>query len=195
MYDISQVVTQIINHDYLAIIVFLLGLLTVVYLNRKRIIKAWLNVKTRYCINHLGLEQISNIKCPDGLGHYFKIDRLLLRHDGLSLLVYKKYPGKIFCADHIDEWTQMLGQKSFPFKNPLFELDYQIKAVSACFPNIPINGYLFFDHEAEFPKGHPQRVIHPQQIPEELNRTNRHEIDPLIMETWRTFKSMSKSTQ
>jgi len=192
MNDLSQVFPQLKNQQLLAIVVgLLLLLLLLIYLNRKRIGQAWMNMKTRYCLNHLGQEQVSSIKCPDGLGHNFTIERLVLRPEGISLLVYKQYPGKIFCADHIDDWTQMLGQKSYPFKNPLFELDYQINSISDCLPGIDINGYLFFDHHAEFPKGHPDRVIHTRNIPEELKRNKRHKIDSEVLTAWQKLKNLT----
>lgn len=192
MNDISQVITEIVNHQTLPYALILAALAFVALLNFKRIRLGWLNFKTRYCLNHLGLEQVSNITCPDGLGHDFTIDRLILRHDGISLLVFKQYPGKIFCADHIDNWTQMLGQKSYSFNNPLFELDYQLKAISSCIPGVPVNGFLFFDHLAEFPKGHPQRVIHPNSIPVSLKRNTLPPVEIPVMEAWEKFKAMTK---
>lgn len=161
------------------------------YLNRAGIKQSWLSFRTRYCLNHLGLEQLSNIRIPDGLDHYFTIDRLLLRHNGFTLLVYKKYPGRIFCADHIAEWTQMLGLKSYPFKNPLFELDYQVKTISTYLSGIPVNGYLFFDHTAEFPKGHPRQVMHPRLIPPELQRNNRHQVETKVMAEWKRLQALA----
>lgn len=189
MNDTSQVIHQILGHDYFPLWLILLGLLISFFINRKKLQAWWLNVKTQRCLNSLGADQILNINCPDGLGHYFNIDRLLLRQEGISLLIYKKYPGKIFCADRIDEWTQMLGQKSYNFKNPLFDLEYQIKALSTYFPGIDINGYLFFDHNAEFPKGHPERIIHPQQVPQELNCNDPSEVAPHVLEAWERFKA------
>ncbi|MDJ0834239.1 MAG: NERD domain-containing protein [Gammaproteobacteria bacterium] len=183
------------QHPATPYLVIILGLILILLINRRRLKARWLNFKSRYCLNRLGLEQLSNVRCPDGLGEYFTIDRLLLRDNGISLLVYKKYPGKIFCADHIEEWTQMLGQKSYKFKNPLFELDYQIKAVANCFPDIDFDGYLFFDHLAEFPKGHPARVIHPQAIPDELTRSNRHQVDTTVMAVWKQLQEMAADTE
>ena len=81
---------------------------------------------------------MSNFKFPDGLGNYFTVDRLILRQDGISLLVFKQYPGSIFCADGIDEWTQMLAGKSYRFQNPLIDLDFQIKAISSFVPDVPV---------------------------------------------------------
>lgn len=194
--DVPQVITQIKDHYALPAALALVVLVTIAivfYLNRRKIRHTWLNLKTRYCLNHLGLKQISSLQCPDGLGHHFTIDRLLLRHDGITLLVFKRYPGKIFCADHIDDWTQMLGKKSYRFKNPLYDLDCQIKAISACIPNVPVNGFLFFDYQAEFPKGHPDRIIHLKEIPEELKRSKQHEIETSVMSAWKKLLTMARS--
>lgn len=192
MSDISQVITQITNNTFLPLLISALAVLIVGYLNRYKIHLGWLNIKTRFCLKNLGQEQLSGILCPDGLGSEFTIDRLILRHDGITLLVTKQYPGRIFCADHIDDWTQMLGGKSFRFRNPLFELDYQIKSVSDCIPGVPVDGFLFFDYQSEFPKGHPQRVIHPGHIPDALLKDNRQQVEAAVRNAWQQLKSMSK---
>ncbi len=168
-------------------------LLLVLIIWRRPLREGWRRWRTRRCLGKLGLEQIGDLRCPDGLGGHFVIDRLLLRHDGITLLKYKQYPGRIFCADRIEQWTQMLGQKSYKFDNPLFELDYQIKAIQSCIPGIDVDGYLFFDHQAEFPKGHPRRVIHPQALPDALTRNDRHKALPEVMEAWRKLKALAGS--
>lgn len=167
-----------------------LTLVLIVFLNRKKIRAGWLNLKTRRRLKHLGVKQISNFKCPDGLGHYYVIDRLILRPDGISLLLLKCYPGKIFCADKIDHWTQMLGQKSYRFTNPLYDLECQVKAVSACIPGVPVDGYLFFDHLSEFPKGHPDRVLHLKNIPQQLSRHKKDEVGASVMAGWKKLLKM-----
>ena len=191
MSDFSQVITQLSDTFVLPIFLSVAAVLVITYLNRHRLRLSWLNLRTRYCLSRLGLEQISGLNCPDGLGHHFTIDRLLLRHDGITLLVTKQYPGRIFCSDHIDDWTQMLGRKSFRFKNPLFELDHQIKAIAACIPDVSVDGYLFFDYQTEFPKGHPQRVIHAAAIPESITRRNRHQVENHVMQAWKKLKALS----
>ena len=191
MSDISQVITQIPTHIAVPVVVTLAALLALAYVNRHRLRLAWLNLKTRFCLDRLGLEQISGLRCPDGLGHEFSIDRVLLRHDGITLLITKQYPGKIYCSDNIDDWTQMLGSKSFRFSNPLYELDHQIQALAHCLPGIAVDGYLFFDSLAEFPRGHPDRVIHPDSIPLAIRRNNRHEVDMQVMQAWKTLKRMA----
>lgn len=186
-------IAQIIDQYAIATALSIVLLAVVIYLNRRKIKNSWLNVKTRRCLNQLGLKQVSSIQWPDGLGHYFTIDRLLLRQDGITLLVYKQYPGKIFCADHIEDWTQMLGRKSYRFKNPFSDLDYQIKAISACIPDVHVNGFVFFDHLAEFPKGHPDRVIHLNNIPHNLKRDKQLKADKSVMSGWEKLLAMAKN--
>jgi hypothetical protein len=193
MNDIPHVIPQLLKHDFIAWFLLIAGIFVLLFLNRGKIYSHWLELKTRRCLSSLGIDQITNVKCPDGLGHVFTIDRLILRNNGISLLVYKKYPGKIFCADHIDDWTQMLGQKSYKFKNPLFELDIQVKAVAACFPQIDVDGYLFFDHNAEFPKGHPHRVIHPAHIPVALQRHPQQSVDQQVLNAWQQFGTTAEN--
>ncbi|MDH5612129.1 MAG: NERD domain-containing protein [Gammaproteobacteria bacterium] len=178
-----QTITQI-TEQHLIIIAAVIFISLIVYLSRKKIKHYWLNFKTYRQLNRLGIEQLINVQWPDGLGHYFTIDRLVMRNDAISLIMYKCYPGKIFCADHIDEWTQMLGQRSYSFENPLHELDYQINTLSASIPDIPVNGYLFFDHLSEFPKGHPDRVIHSKKIPDELIGNKQDSAQQDILDAW-----------
>ena len=188
MNDISNPDTQLLTRIEPILGVCLLAIAFIIYLNRHRIRHSWLHFRTRYCLDSLGLEQLTNVQCPDGLGHYFNIERTLLRHDGITLVVYKKYSGKIFCSEHIDEWIQMVGLKSYPFKNPLFDLNHQVKAISACIEEIPVNGYLFFDQTTQFPMGHPEQVMSPENIPAELQRKNRHAVEPKVMRAWKTLQ-------
>jgi len=182
--DLSQYGISLLDQYVLLIALLLVALAVAMYLGRRKLRQAWLNAQTRYRLNRLGLKEISNFQFPDGLGSYFNIDRLIMRHDGISLLLVKQYPGSIFCADDIDEWTQMLAGKSYRFKNPLIDLDYQVKAVSACIPDVPVDGFLFFDTQAEFPKGHPDRVIRSDSIPEALERNEDLKAQASVESAW-----------
>lgn len=182
--DLDHYGISLMDQYVLLIALLLAALAIVIYLGRNNFKHAWQNVETRYRLNRLGLKQIANFQCPDGLGNYFTVNRLVMRHDGISLLVFKPYPGSIFCADDIDEWTQMLAGKSYCFKNPLIDLDYQIKAVSARVPDVPVNGFLLFDAQAEFPKGHPDRVIRTDSIPEALKRNKNLKVQASVDAAW-----------
>lgn len=185
MSDIFTHIMPISQPYALWLALILLAFIFAVFLNRQKIKHGWLNLKTRRRLKRLGVKQLVDFKCPDGLGHHYVIDRLILRPDGISLLLFKCYPGKIFCADNIDDWTQMLGQKSYRFKNPLYDLECQIKAVSARVPNVPVDGYLFFDYHSEFPKGHPDRVLHLKNIPPQLAKNKNNEVEASVMAAWK----------
>lgn len=189
--EATQFVIQILNTYLLPISAVIISLVLVLFVSRKKIRQFWLGRKALRSLKRLGFKRMVNFKCPDGLGYHYIIDHLILRHDGISLLLYKRYPGKIYCADDIDQWTQMLGQKSYRFDNPLYDLDCQIKAISECVPNIPINGYLFFDHLAEFPKGRPDRVFQLKEIPEELKPTKKAKVEKNVMAAWKKLQSMA----
>ena len=179
-----QTITQITEQYAMLIAAISTTFIVLIYLSRKKIKHYWLNFKIRRQLNRFGVKQLSNVKWPDGLDHYFNIDRLIMRHDGISLLMYKRFHGKIFCADNIDEWTQMIGQKSYTFENPLNELDYQINVLSEAIPGIPVNGFIYFDHLSEFPKGHPDRVIHYKKLPEELSHNKGDAVQENISSAW-----------
>jgi hypothetical protein len=190
--EMTETIIKTAEHQVIPIVLALVVLVIAIYLGRHKISSRWLNYKTAKSLNRLGQQQIVNVKWPDGLGHYFTIDRLILRPDGISLLIYKRYPGKIFCADKIDDWTQMLGKRSYRFKNPLADLDFQVKVISACVPGVPVNGYLFFDHLTEFPKGHPERVIHFENMPEELRENGVRHVEASVMSAWNKLLHRAK---
>ncbi len=192
MNNVFQDAVQIIEPYTIPVAIGLLVIVVVLFFYRKKINQGWLNLKNRYYLNRLGLKQITGLKCPDGLGYHFIIDRLILRHDGITLLAYKRYPGKIFCADQIDDWTQMVGKKSYRFKNPLYDLDCQVKAISDCVPDAPVDGYLFFDHLTEFPKGKSDRIVQLDDMPEKLKRSKGAEVEAPVLAAWESLVRMSK---
>ncbi len=189
--NISQLIDKTTGHYVLLFGVLILVLVFVV-VKRKSLVQGWLNLKTRRRLSRLGYGQLSKLHCPDGLGYHFVIDRLILRHDGITVLMFINYPGKIFCADGIDDWTQMVGRKSYRFKNPLYELECQVKAVADTIPGVAVDGYLFFDLHASFPKGHPRRVIHMNNIPQSLERDKRHKVNAVVQSGWKKLGGMPR---
>jgi len=191
--DIYQYGASLADQYMLLIAMALSVIVLVLFLSRDRIRQTWLNIKIRYRLNHLGLKQAADFSFPDGMGNHFNIDRLVMRHDGISLLVFKPYSGSIFCADDINEWTQLLAGKSYRFANPLVELDYQIRTISAFIPGVPVDGFLFFDHRARFPKGHPERVIHFDKIPDALHRDRQQKPQASVESAWEKLFAISKA--
>ncbi len=182
--------SQFLQDSSLVSGILLLGLGFIIFINRFKLKTSYQNWRTHRCLSQLGLDQINNLTCPDGLDGHFNIDRLILLDHAILIIHYKKYPGKIFGSEKIAEWTQMLGQKSYPFPNPLFHLNLQLQALAQCIPDVPVEARLFFDSHAEFPKSIPAQVIHPDAIEDRFFCRNRHKVEPHIMAAWKKLQNM-----
>ena len=55
-----------------------------------------------------------------------------------------------------------------------------------------MNGYLFFDHHAEFPKGHPEWVIHHNKLPAELQYSEKFQPRAAVATAWKTLMQVAK---
>lgn len=169
-------------------VLFLIALLAL--LNWRNLRRSWMEWRTRRCLNKIGIKQRRNIVCPDGLEGEFILDRLVMLPNALLLIGFKRFPGNIYCAERISEWTQVVEQKSYKFENPLFDLEHQLNTLRQLAPDVTIKGYLFFDHSAQFPKGHPDSVLHPKNIPEEFLRKNCAEAEPAILKSWEILSEL-----
>jgi hypothetical protein len=184
-----QVFPEALSSLLTPLVLLLLCVAFLLWINHQRLRNCWLQFTTRSWLDRLGPEQLTAVQCLDGLDDHCNIDRLLLRHEVISVLVEKRYAGRMFAAEGIDQWTRMPGQRSYSLRNPLHELELQVRAVAACFPGVEVDGYLFFDHGATFPRDWPRRLIHPQHIPEELQPNHRHRVNPRVLQAWKEFSS------
>ena len=176
----------------LAMVAVGLAIILVFLVNRKQLQHRLREWRIQRCLQQIGCDQIRNLVCPDGLDGNYTIDRLALVQDAILLIAYKPYGGNIYCAERIAEWTQVIGQKSFKFENPLFELDNQLTALKSLAGGAPLQGFLFFNHSAEFPKGHPGMVLHPDNIPDRFLHAHCDPVNPLVQATWELLKAQHK---
>lgn len=175
-------------------IILLTALLLIIYLvfvNWNKLRKSWLEWRTRRCLDSIGIKQIRNLVCPDGLDGEYVLDRLIMLPKAILLITFKRYSGNIYCAERISEWTQVVAQKSYKFENPLFELENQLTALRNQLPGTLIRGQLFFDYSTLFPKGHPDSVLHPGNIPIEYLRENCAQPDQAILDAWQVLRDLS----
>jgi hypothetical protein len=180
-YYIDQVWT---SNLALPVALTVLVIIMILIRNWRKLRHHWFEWSTRRCLNQIGIRQIKNFIYFDEIDGHFKIDRLVKLHDSILLIAFKPYSGNIYCADSIPEWTQVVGQKSFKFVNPLFELENQVTAMKNLIPNVPVRGVLFFDHCARFPKGHPEQVVNPDIIPDYFMRSLCPEPSTAIEKAW-----------
>ena len=178
-----------------ALLIIAIALLLILHLNRAGLQLRFRDWRLQRSLNRIGSEQIRDLVCDDGLDGYYKIDRLALTNDSILLISYKPYVGKIYCAEHISEWTQVIGQKSFKFENPLFELENQLTALKSITGNVTLRGYLFFNHSAVFPKGHPESVLQPDNIPARFVDSQVTNINADIRAAWERLKAQQENMQ
>ena len=174
-----------LRSDIVALGIILLACAIILYVNRARIQLRFREWRIERSLNRIGIEQIRNFVCPDGLDGHYSFDRLALTPDAIVMVVYKPYVGNIYCAERISEWTQVIGQKSFKFENPLFELENQLTALALVVGKVPMQGYLMFSESAAFPKGQPASVIQSATVPASLQRDQSRAIKPDVQAAWR----------
>lgn len=174
--------------EMVALAIIAIALLLIVHLNRGQLQLRLRDWRLQRCLNLIGIEQIRDLVCADGLDGYYSIDRLALTRDCILLISYKPYVGNIYCAEHISEWTQLVGQKSFKFENPLFEMENQLTALKQIVGDVPLHGFLFFNHSAVFPKGHPAAVLQPDSIPPQFLRDEVRDVKASVRLAWDCLK-------
>ena len=184
-----------LQSEIVALAIITIAILLVLHLNRKSLQLRFSEWRVQRCLNQIGSEQIRDITCPDGLEDSYSIDRLALTRDAVLVIAYKPYVGNIYCAEKIAEWTQVIGQKSFKFENPLFEIDNQITALKLLLGDAPLKGYLLFSNGAVFPKGHPESVLQPDRIPRHLQRDQCQDVKADVRAVWDHLKWRQANAQ
>ena len=187
--EVNQSMNRLnLQSEIVALVIVAIAILLIVYLNRWHLQLRFREWRLQHCLNEIGSEQLRDQICADGLEGTYKIDRLALTRDAIVVIAYKPYVGNIYCAERIAEWTQVIGQKSFKFENPLFELENQLTALTLALGNVPLKGYLFFSHSAAFPKGHPDSVMQPDSIPEHFLHDQKQDIKQDVRAAWEHLK-------
>ena len=178
----------------LPLVITLLAITIIAFINAKKLRLFVMSWRKRRLLNAIGIRQQHNLIYYDGLDGSFKVDRLILLKDSILLVSLKQYAGNIYCAEKIAEWTQVIDKKSYQFHNPLFELKNQINALQTVVPGITIEGALFFDQTAVFPKGHPKSVLHQGNIPAYfLTRFEVADAAYPVLKAWETLVELSQS--
>ncbi|MDH3389005.1 MAG: NERD domain-containing protein [Gammaproteobacteria bacterium] len=191
--DFNETLNQLnLKSEVVAYAIVALAVLLILLVNRRRLLLRFQEWRIERCLKQIGIEQIRNLVCADGIDGFYSIDRLALTGDAVLLISYKPYDGNIYCAERISEWTQIIGKKSYKFTNPLFELENQLTSLRILIGNAPLRGFLFFNHSALFPKGHPDSVLNPENIPDKFLTANCGTPSVEIRAVWERLKTHQK---
>lgn len=135
----------------------------------------------------LGRDVLHGVLLDDGMDGKTSIDYLILRPEGVLMIELKPYRGVIFGGKDIDQWTQVIGARSFKFPNPLHKQQNDALAVKAAARGVPVTGRLLFTGESQFPKGIPDSVLNPEALFEEFGAAPG-EVSEVLQGAWADLK-------
>ncbi len=168
------------------------GLVVILLISlRPALNKYFIKRKINKSIQQLGSQYLKHVILPDGVGGSVFLDYLILAQHSIVLIILKKFRGSIFCAENIEQWTQLLGNKSYKFPNILRQLDSDISSVSALVKDVEVSGLVVFSSDCEFPKGKPAQV-------KKISELTTKEVDKqlhseTLINAWYTLKEKAGS--
>lgn len=149
--------------------------------------------RIRKTIQLLGRDSLHDVLIPDGLGGKAYIEHLLLTPMGILVIMVRRYRGVIFAADKIDQWTQVVGKRSYKFPNPLHLLEMELSAVKSIIPKMAVLGHVVFSGDSQFPKGKPDNVSLLSQVKNELAEKYQGDVPATLQEAWEKIKEGSQN--
>ncbi len=147
--------------------------------------------KTNKTIQSLGSQCLKQVILPDGVGGSIFLDYIVLGQNSIILVILKKFKGTIFCAENIEQWTQLIGNRSYKFQNTLQLLDSDIQSVNTLVKDASISGLVVFLSDCDFPKGKPEQVKSISEIRKIAINTQLHSEN--LLNAWYKLKDLSQN--
>lgn len=159
-------------------------------------------------LESLGLKYLHDVVLPDGIDGMVFIDYLLLVPDGVVVLDINFSEGHLFGGSSVDQWTQVINNKTYKFRNPLYDNQTNCQAVLWNIENIlgenttdknqwNAHGWIAFSNAGNFPKGIPDQVSMIDNLKDDLE-TNLNLTAPVsetVHELWDKLHDISISTR
>lgn len=156
----------------------------------------------------LGLKYLRDVVLPDGVDGMVFIDYLLLVPDGVVVLDINYSEGHLFGGKSVDQWTQVINNKTYKFNNPLYDNQNKCQAVLWNIENLlgennagknqwNAHGWIAFANAGNFPKGIPEHVSMIDNLNENL-KSNLNLSEPVsetIHDIWDKLHDISITTR
>ncbi len=142
-------------------------------------------------ISGYGVARLDNVVLEDGIGGHAVLEHILLTPGGLLVLLPRHCDGALFGGEKIENWTQMVGSKSFHFNNPLHQLEELLAALRYQLPGIPLEGRVLFSGHCRFPKGRPERLLLLEEMSGQEGRVNQA-IVPVLDQAWQDLQRLPR---
>lgn len=142
-------------------------------------------------IKELTDEYMKDVIISDGMYGYYFVDYLLLLSGKILVLGVEHYQGYIFGGENIDEWAQVVNQKSYKFKNPLRSYVACAQNINDIFKGAEVEARIIFTSVGSFPKGVPKGVYQMKDYRTELGEIKTsNSTTPEMVEIWQQLKKM-----
>lgn len=141
-------------------------------------------------IESLGVDYRRDIVLPDGVEGLAFIDYLLLVPDGVVVLDVQHVEGHLFGGEAVDQWSQVVNNRTYKFSNPLYANQTKCQTVlwnveqmrangtvsdpqhnrrvSDKTLHWDVHGWVAFSNAGNFPKGIPAKVSLIDDLPRDL---------------------------
>lgn len=187
----------IVNHFIVEhpVLITCLGIVLLIALNvflhrekLKEYIREW---KLRKLLKNIGLECLHNVVIPDGMDGHIFIEYLVLMPSKIFILGVKKFRGLIFAAEHIDFWTQVIGNKSYKFENPLKQIETNVVFLNSVLEDSEVGKKVLFINGSDFPKGKPENIVSIDEVKQWKREQITTSATAAIQKDWDALVSLS----
>ena len=157
----------------------------------------------------LGVKFIRDAVFPDGVDGLVFIDYLLLVPNGFVVIDMRHSEGHLFGGETVDQWSQVINNKTYKFDNPLYSNQSECQAVTWSMQNKidpagtqnnkqwNVQGWVVFSNAGNFPKGIPARVCMIDELKDKLGELldTDKTIDDELHTVWEALHNLSITTR
>lgn len=160
-------------------------------------------------IDSLGVKYLHNLVLPDGIDGLVFIDYLLLSPVGFIVLDVDHVEGHLFGGETVDQWSQVVNNKTYKFSNPLYSNQQKCQAVTWNIEQLAgidekneksewqTHGWVAFTNAGDFPKGIPKQVSMIDDLKENLGDliSVEHPVSEALTKAWEALHNLSIDTR
>jgi len=150
------------NGNLVAVSLAVLVLLVVIIRIWKRRRKPLAQISRIVRKSSIGIQ--TQIVLPGVDGQQYSADYLVMTPCGIWLLDVLDFEGMIFGGAETDDWTQVIGRKSFRFANPLYALRDKRIQLQAMSDLEEVKAAVVFSRAGSFPKDRPGGTVQQQDL-------------------------------
>jgi len=134
---------------------------------------------------------VSSVSLFDAAEGEFHYDHICLTPSGIVVVDIKDFRGLLFGGTNTDQWTQVIGSRSYKFENPLYHNREKIQTIKTLIDEeIPVYGCVIFTNAGSFPKDQPEGVFIHDKFEQEFEYAqNDKSVPPKYDEVWLKIKS------